>query len=49
MDKEEEGWGNGEGRVGGVRKRKENGEWWKGRMKGWRRKRKGRGKRMLTG
>ena len=35
LDKEEEGWKNGEGRVGGVRKKKENGEWWKGRMKGW--------------
>ena len=42
-------WRNREGRAGDVRKRKANGEWWKGRMKGWGRTRKGRGKRMLKG
>ena len=40
-------WRNREGRPGDARKRKDNGEWWKERMKGWGRNRKGRGKRML--
>ena len=31
--KRRKGWRNGEGREGGVRKRKENGEWWKEMVK----------------
>ena len=35
LDKEEQVVEEWRRRVGGMRKRKENGEWWKGRMKGW--------------